>query len=107
MKVKSIAECSWEHSAILLTFIKLPFVMLRFFCLFLCGHFTQVFTVVVIMFFRTTFFMKENKYYTPVNFFLPFAYIMILGFFFTESTDKVSTRTPGLCQWIFPYILIS
>ena len=40
--------------------------------------------------------MKENKYYTPVNFFLPFAYIMILGFFFTESTDKVSTRTPIL-----------
>ena len=26
MQVKSIAECSREHSAILLTFIKLPFV---------------------------------------------------------------------------------
>ncbi|KAL4216929.1 N-acetylneuraminate 9-O-acetyltransferase [Mactra antiquata] len=37
---------------------------------------------------RTNFFMKENKYYTHVNFFLPFAYVMILGFFFTESTDK-------------------
>ncbi|XP_052234383.1 N-acetylneuraminate 9-O-acetyltransferase-like isoform X2 [Dreissena polymorpha] len=37
---------------------------------------------------RTDFFMKENKYYTHVNFFLPFAYIMILGFFFTESTEK-------------------
>ena len=33
--------------------------------------------------------MKENKYYTHVNFFLPFAYVMILGFFFTENTDKV------------------
>jgi hypothetical protein len=33
--------------------------------------------------------MKENKYYTHVNFFLPFAYVMILGFFFNESTDKV------------------
>ena len=28
----------WEHSAILLTFLKLPFV----FCLFLSGRFTQV-----------------------------------------------------------------
>ena len=37
---------------------------------------------------RTNFFMKENKYYTHVNFFLPFAYIMILGFFFTESTEQ-------------------
>ena len=40
--------------------------------------------------FRTNFFMKENKYYTHVNFFLPFAYVMILGFFFTESTEQVS-----------------
>ena len=31
MKVKSIAECSqWEHSAILSTFIKLPFVIKNF-----------------------------------------------------------------------------
>jgi len=37
--------------------------------------------------------MKENKYYTHVNFFLPFAYIMILGFFFTESTEQVCILT--------------
>ena len=43
--------------------------------------------------FRTTFFMTENKYYTPVNFFLPFAYIMILGFFFTESNDTIYDLT--------------
>ena len=30
MQVKSIAECSREHSAILLTFIKLPFVFMIF-----------------------------------------------------------------------------
>ena len=30
MQVKSIAECSSEHSAILLTFIKLPFVFKTF-----------------------------------------------------------------------------
>ena len=47
-------------------------------------------SIIICFLFRTTFFMKENKYYTHVNFFLPFAYIMILGFFFTESTDKVS-----------------
>ncbi|KAI8775745.1 N-acetylneuraminate 9-O-acetyltransferase [Biomphalaria glabrata] len=34
--------------------------------------------------------MKENKYYTTLNFCLPFAYVMILGFFFTENTDKVN-----------------
>ena len=31
-----------EHSAILSTFIKLPFVIKTLFCLFLSGHFTQV-----------------------------------------------------------------
>lgn len=39
---------------------------------------------------RTTFFMKENKYYTHVNFFLPFSYLMILGFFFTEKTKQTT-----------------
>jgi len=39
--------------------------------------------------YRTTFFMKENKYYTNVNFFLPFSYLMILGLFFTEKTKQV------------------
>lgn len=39
---------------------------------------------------RTTFFMKENKYYTHMNFFLPFSYLMILGLFFTENTKQTS-----------------
>lgn len=47
---------------------------------------------------RTNFFMKENKYYTHVNFLLPFAYLMILGFFFTENTDQVRDRT--IYRWI-------
>ena len=56
MQAKRIAECSpWsilqylgafcntlEHSAILLTFIKLPFVIKSLYCLFLSGHLTQV-----------------------------------------------------------------
>ena len=43
MQVKSIAECSrGEHSTILLTFIKLPFVIKFFVRLFLSGCFTQV-----------------------------------------------------------------
>ena len=40
MQVKSIAECSKEHSAILSAFIKLPVVIKS---LFLSGRFTQVF----------------------------------------------------------------
>ena len=40
MPVKSIAE--EEHSAILLTFIKLPFVIMVFVLSFLSGRFTQV-----------------------------------------------------------------
>uniref|UniRef100_T1INP0 Cas1p 10 TM acyl transferase domain-containing protein n=1 Tax=Strigamia maritima TaxID=126957 RepID=T1INP0_STRMM len=36
---------------------------------------------------RTNFFMKENKYYTHLNFFLPFAYVFALGLFFTEETQ--------------------
>lgn len=37
---------------------------------------------------RTYFFMKENKYYTHTNFFLPFLYLMILGIFFMEHTKQ-------------------
>jgi hypothetical protein len=35
---------------------------------------------------RTNFFMKENKYYTAPNFFLPIAYVFGLGLFFTEES---------------------
>ena len=48
MQVKSIAECSkgqGEHSAILLTFIKLPFVIKIFVLSFLGWHFYAGFTV--------------------------------------------------------------
>ncbi|CAN8023544.1 unnamed protein product, partial [Ixodes persulcatus] len=31
--------------------------------------------------------MKENKYYTHLNFFLPVAYVFALGLFFTEETQ--------------------
>lgn len=37
---------------------------------------------------RTTFFMKENKYFTPPNFFLPIAYVFALGLFFTEESKN-------------------
>ena len=43
MKVESIAECSLlEHSAILLTCIKLPFVIKTYFALLLSGRLRQV-----------------------------------------------------------------
>ena len=37
---------------------------------------------------RANFFMKENKHFTHINFFLPVAYVAALGFFFHDSTDK-------------------
>jgi len=40
--------------------------------------------------------MKENKYYTNVNFFLPFSYLMILGLFFTEKTKQVASASKFL-----------
>ncbi|XP_046659360.1 LOW QUALITY PROTEIN: N-acetylneuraminate 9-O-acetyltransferase [Homalodisca vitripennis] len=35
---------------------------------------------------RTNFFMKENKYYSPVSFWLPIGYVFALGLFFTEDS---------------------
>ena len=50
MQVKSIAECSkGEHSAILSTFIKLPFAIKTFVCLFLSGHLRQVLHICIPM----------------------------------------------------------
>ena len=50
MQVKSIAECSkGEHSAILLTFIKEPFVIKIFILSILSGRFTQVLLCLLIM----------------------------------------------------------
>lgn len=37
---------------------------------------------------RTNFFMKENKYYTHSNFFLPLVYVFALGLFFTEESRQ-------------------
>ncbi|XP_054721420.1 N-acetylneuraminate 9-O-acetyltransferase-like [Uloborus diversus] len=36
---------------------------------------------------RTNFFMKENKYFTYTNFFLPLGYLFALGLFFTEESQ--------------------
>ena len=52
--------------------------------------FSLIFKFYRLFFCRTTFFMKENKYYTHVSFFLPFSYLMILGFFFTENSKEVT-----------------
>ncbi len=45
--------------------------------------------VIMLFFFicdRTTMFMKENKYFTQTNFWLPVIYILVLGIFFTEDS---------------------
>ena len=36
---------------------------------------------------RTNFFMKENKYFTPINFWLPVLYMTVLGIFFNEESS--------------------
>ena len=53
---------------------------------------TSLAKLAVIMFYfflcdRTNFFMKENKYFTQPNFFLPIAYVFALGLFFTEESS--------------------
>ena len=54
--------------------------------------------------------MKENKYYTHVNFFLPFSYLMILGFFFTENSGRTAVlhhdQTDEWKGWMQLMILI-
>lgn len=54
---------------------------------------------------RTGFFMKENKYYSAVSFWLPLVYIFTLGLFFTEDSryTKILNRDQtdewkGLCD---------
>lgn len=39
---------------------------------------------------RTDFFMKENKYYSQLNFFVPLLYIFLVGVFFSEKSDQVT-----------------
>ncbi|XP_022671735.1 N-acetylneuraminate 9-O-acetyltransferase-like isoform X2 [Varroa jacobsoni] len=41
---------------------------------------------------RTDFFLKENKYFTQLNFFLPICYVFALGLFFTEDVKKEERR---------------
>ncbi|GAB6019038.1 hypothetical protein CHUAL_000666 [Chamberlinius hualienensis] len=59
---------------------------------------------------RTSFFMKENKYYSNLNFFLPFAYVLALGLFFTEETQQTKVlhrdQTDEWKGWMQLIILI-
>ena len=47
MQVEGIAE--WEHSAILSTFIKLPFIIKILFCISLSGRFIQMLRYIIIL----------------------------------------------------------
>uniref|UniRef100_A0A146L4G4 CAS1 domain-containing protein 1 n=1 Tax=Lygus hesperus TaxID=30085 RepID=A0A146L4G4_LYGHE len=59
---------------------------------------------------RTNFFMKENKYYSSVSFWLPLAYVFALGLFFTEDSryTKVLHRdqTEEMKGWMQLVLLI-
>lgn len=49
--------------------------------------------VIMLYFFlcdRTNFFMKENKYFTRPNYFLPVAYVFALGLFFTDESTHTN-----------------
>ena len=58
---------------------------------------------------RTNFFMKENKYFTQPNFFLPIAYVFALGLFFTEESSHTIVlhrdQTDELKGWMQMIIL--
>ena len=45
---------------------------------------------------RANFFMKENKHFTHINFFLPVAYVAALGIFFHDSTEKTGVRSENM-----------
>jgi hypothetical protein len=53
--------------------------------------------------------MKENKYYTQPNFFLPIAYVFALGLFFTEESSHTIVlhrdQTDELKGWMQMIIL--
>lgn len=56
-------------------------------------------------------FMKENKFFTQIQFFLPVVYILVLGIFFTEDSSftKVihpdqDNETKGIAVWHKPQI---
>lgn len=40
----------------------------------------------LLFYFRTNFFMKENKYYSDASFWLPLGYVFVLGLFFTDES---------------------
>ena len=50
----------------------------------------QVFIKIKCFLNRTNFFMKENKYFTPINFWLPVLYLTVLGLFFNEESSYTS-----------------
>ncbi|XP_013788587.1 N-acetylneuraminate 9-O-acetyltransferase-like isoform X2 [Limulus polyphemus] len=60
--------------------------------------------------FRTNFFMKENKYYTHLTFFIPFAYVFALGLFFSEESQHTQVlhrdQTDETKGWMQLIILI-
>lgn len=42
--------------------------------------------------------MKENKYFSQLNFWLPLGYILALGLFFTEDTPHTRLLHPHMTQ---------
>ena len=59
---------------------------------------------------RTNLFMKENKYFTPINFWLPVLYITVVGIFFNEESSFTVTMHRDMTDewrgWMMMIILV-
>ena len=59
---------------------------------------------------RTNFFMKENKYFTPINFWLPVLYVTVVGIFFSEESSYTvimhQDQTDEWRGWMMMIILV-
>ena len=55
---------------------------------YICDRYSlYILFVIIVLITRTNFFMKENKYFTPINFWLPVLYMTVLGIFFNEESS--------------------
>ena len=106
MQVKCIAECSkgsilqyfrpslsylqGEHSAILMTFIKLPLSLKSLFCLFLSGHFTQA-----LLYIKTSPTDDKNENWTKLGgLFLQVSPSLSFGFMQNEEVYEFTLSSP-------------
>ena len=55
---------------------------------------------------RTNFFMKENKYFTPINFWLPVLYITVRESLKNSENRKPKSKFPGCGSFLYGGVLL-